>query len=96
MKKKIWVHKATSFADAERFERRYYRAMSATERVETVDWLRQVARKWKKVHGGARLRRVITIRSMALVGRRQDQADLERLRPRKVHRAAKRKRSGYR
>jgi hypothetical protein len=61
--KKIWVHKATSFEDAERFERRYYRAMSAKERVETVDWLRQVvARKWNKQYaGGKRLRRVITI-----------------------------------
>ncbi|MBI3321861.1 MAG: hypothetical protein HYZ91_06305 [Candidatus Omnitrophica bacterium] len=50
--KKIWVHKARSFEEAERFERRYYQAMSATERVETVDWLRQVARKLQKRHGG--------------------------------------------
>ena len=62
--KKIWVHKATSFQEAERFERRYYQAMSATERVETVDWLRQVARKLKKTNGGTRLRRVITIRNI--------------------------------
>ena len=53
--KKIWVHKATSFQEAERFDRRYYQAMSAKERVETVDWLRQVARKLKKTNGGARL-----------------------------------------
>ena len=59
--KKIWVHKAKSFEEAERFDERYYQAMSAKERVETVDWLRQVARKWKKVHGGTRLRRVITV-----------------------------------
>ena len=60
--KRIWVHKAKSFEDAERFERRYYRAMSARERVETVDWLRQVARKFKKIgNGRTRLRRVITI-----------------------------------
>ena len=59
--KRIWVHKARSFEEAERFERRYYLAMSAKERVETVDWLRQVARKWKKGNGGTRLRRVITI-----------------------------------
>ena len=60
-KKKVWVHIARSFDEAERFEQRYYRAMSAKERVETVDWLRQVARKWRKVNGGARLRRVITV-----------------------------------
>lgn len=60
--KKIWVHKASSFKDAERFDRRYYQAMSPRERVETVDWLRQVARKFKKIgHGGTRLRRVVTI-----------------------------------
>ena len=60
--KKIWVHKAKSFEDAERWDRRYYREMSPKERVETVDWLRQVARKIKKLqHGGTRLRRVITI-----------------------------------
>ena len=59
--KKIWVHKTTSFQAAERFERQYYQKMSAKERVETVDWLRQIARKLKKVNGGKRLRRVITI-----------------------------------
>lgn len=59
--KKIWIHKARSFQAAERFEQQYYQAMSPKERVETVDWLRQVARKLRKVHGGKRLRRVITI-----------------------------------
>ena len=60
--KKVWVHKAKSFEDAERFERQYYQAMSRRERVETVDWLRQVARKFKKTgNGGTRLRRVVTV-----------------------------------
>jgi len=59
--KKIWVHRARSFKEAERFEQKYYQAMSARERVETVDWLRQVARKMRKGNGGTRLRRVITI-----------------------------------
>ena len=59
--KKIWVHKARSFEAVERFERRYYRVMSAKERLETVDWLRQVARKMRKGNGGTRLRRVITV-----------------------------------
>ncbi len=60
--KKIWVHKARSFADAERFDRKYYQAMSPTERLEIVDELRRVARKFVKGHnGGTRLRRVIRI-----------------------------------
>ncbi len=60
--KKIWIHKAKSFADAERFDQRYYQAMSPRERVETVDWLRRIARKFKKTaNGGTRLRRVIRI-----------------------------------
>ncbi|MBI4598097.1 MAG: hypothetical protein HY737_06855 [Candidatus Omnitrophica bacterium] len=60
--KKVWVHKAKSFEDAERFDQRYYQAMSAKERVETVSWLRQIARKIKKTgHGGTRLRRVIRV-----------------------------------
>ena len=61
MRKKAWVHKSTSFEDAERFEQRYYREMSAKERVETIDLLRRMARKWKKVNGGTRLRRIVTI-----------------------------------
>lgn len=62
MKSKIWVHKAASFRAAEQFEQRYYQAMSPKERVETVDLLRQMARKIKKVgNGGTRLRRVVRI-----------------------------------
>ena len=59
--KKVWVHKAKSFEEAERFDRRYYREMSAKERVETVDLLRRMTRKFGKIHGGKRLRRVIRI-----------------------------------
>ena len=59
--KKIWVHRARSFEEAERFEQQYYQAMSPNERVETVDWLRQTARKMRKVNGGKRLRRVVRI-----------------------------------
>ena len=66
--KKIWVHKARSFEEAERFKRKYYQAMSARERVETVDWLRQAARKFGKVRGGTTPQRVITIRNKGLVG----------------------------
>ena len=60
--KKVWLHKANSFEDAERFDKRYYQTMSPAERVETVDWLRLVGRKFAKViRGGTRLRRIITI-----------------------------------
>jgi len=60
--KKIWMHRAKSFEDAECFNRQYYQAMSPRERVETVDWLRRIARKFKKTaNGGTRLRRVIRI-----------------------------------
>ncbi len=59
--KKVWVHKAKSFEEAERFDREYYRSMSTRERVETIDWLRQVARKMKGQRGGTRLRRIARI-----------------------------------
>ena len=49
MRKKIWVHKATSFEEAERFERRYYAAMSRKERLETVEYLRRLAQKMRKL-----------------------------------------------
>jgi hypothetical protein len=61
MKKKVWVHKARSFKDAERFEVRYYRSMSPKERVDTVDFLRQLYRKIKRRNGGTRLRRVLRV-----------------------------------
>ena len=61
MRQQVWVHKSTSFEDAERFERRYYAAMSRKERLDTVDYLRRLARKMRRTNGGTRLRRVITI-----------------------------------
>jgi len=64
--KRIWVHKATSFRDAEEFDRHYYRAMSAKERVETVQYLRELylrlpSRHRKHAPNGKGLRRVLTI-----------------------------------
>lgn len=64
--KRIWVHKATSFKDAEEFDRRYYRAMSAKARVETVQYLRELyvklpSRYRKHAPDGKGLRRVFTI-----------------------------------
>ena len=42
MKKKIiWIHKSPSFSAAEEFEKSYYAKMSAKERLETVQLLRE-------------------------------------------------------
>ena len=39
--KKIWVNKAGSFDDARRFEKAYYKKFSASQRLETVQILRE-------------------------------------------------------
>jgi len=39
--KKIWVNKAASFEEAEKFDEKYYREMSETARLETVQLLRE-------------------------------------------------------
>ena len=62
--KKIWVNKASSFAAAGRFDDRYYLAMSKTERLETVQFLREMHSKLKKGsrnEGRKGLRRVIKV-----------------------------------
>ena len=60
--KNIWVHKAGSFREAERFDRQYYQALSPTERLAIVDRLRRMARKFVKGNnGGTRLRRVVRV-----------------------------------
>ena len=64
--RKIWVRKARSFREAERFDREYYQAMSPGERVETVQFIREQLVKIRgssRRHAGHRtgLRRVLTI-----------------------------------
>jgi len=62
--KKIWVNKAYSFKEAQDFDDRYYLAMSKIERLETVQFLRDIYGKIKggqKRAGRKRLRRVIRI-----------------------------------
>ncbi len=62
--KKIWVKKALSFKEAEQFDRNYYFAMSARERLELVQFLRGVYYKIKnnlKNESRKRLRRVIRV-----------------------------------
>lgn len=63
--RKIWVNKAQSFKEAEEFDHRYYRAMPRSQRLETIQWLRDLY--WDKIvprrngKGRKGLRRVITI-----------------------------------
>jgi len=39
--KEIWVNKARSFDDARRFEKEYYKKFSPSQRLETVQVLRE-------------------------------------------------------
>jgi len=61
--RKIWVNKAKSFKEAEEFDRNYYAAMSKTEKLETMQFLREMYYKIKNVknEGRKRLRRVIKV-----------------------------------
>ncbi|MGB9438314.1 MAG: hypothetical protein WCB15_10265 [Desulfobacterales bacterium] len=62
--KKIWVNRAKSFEEAQDFDDEYYLSLSSTERVESVQILRE---QYFKLHGlkyredGKRLRRVFRI-----------------------------------
>ena len=65
--KKIWTKKSTSFKSAQRFDVEYYLSMSPSERLETIQLLREMIFKFKPHLGyekdRKRLRRVIkTIR----------------------------------
>lgn len=62
--KRIWVNKAGSFKEAKKFDEDYYQSMSKTERLETVQFLREQYPKiirGKKRESRKRLRRVIKI-----------------------------------
>lgn len=62
--KKIWINKARSFKDAEKFDIHYYMEMPAAKRLETIQLLREIYGKMKKGRGNESrkgLRRVITI-----------------------------------
>ncbi|MDP3112536.1 MAG: hypothetical protein Q8M71_10590, partial [Thermodesulfovibrionales bacterium] len=45
--KKIWVKKSSSFKAARRFDIEYYLSMSPAERLETMQFLREIAFKFK-------------------------------------------------
>lgn len=62
--KKIWIKKSQSFKEAQEFDARYYHAMSAQQRLELVQFLREIYHKIKGRHKneiGKRLRRVIKV-----------------------------------
>ena len=62
--RKIWVNKADSFEEAEKFDENYYQAMSPEQRLETMQFLREIYTKIKRGRTGEdrkRLRRTIKI-----------------------------------
>jgi intein/homing endonuclease len=62
--KKIWVNKTDSFKKAEKFDENYYLTMLERERLETMQFLREIYRKIKrrlKNESREGLRRVIRI-----------------------------------
>lgn len=63
--KKIWIRKFNSFEEAEEFDTEYYRAMTKMERLETMQYLREIFYKFKapfkKYESRKGLRRVIRI-----------------------------------
>jgi hypothetical protein len=48
--KKIWMRKATSFSEAQEQDMDYYLNMSAQERIEIVQFLREQYHKFGKVN----------------------------------------------
>ena len=63
MPRKIWMNKAQSFKEAERFDIDYYLSMSASERLQTVQFLREMYHKIKGLRneGRKRLCRVVKV-----------------------------------
>jgi len=64
MKEKIWINKATSFKEAQKFDNVYYRNLSNAERVETVQVLREAHFKSNGLfrrENGKRFRRVLKV-----------------------------------
>ena len=61
--KKIWIHRADSFKEAAEFDSAYYAKMSKSERISTMQLLREIHLKLKAPgnENAKRLRRVIKI-----------------------------------
>jgi hypothetical protein len=80
--KKIWLRKAKSFSEAQEQDLDYYLNMSAQERLETVQFLRERYPKFGRVklnESGKRLRRTVRIVQLKNHNHSQDKADLEML-----------------
>jgi hypothetical protein len=64
MNQKIWINKALSFSEAKKSDDSYYLSLSASERLDTVQFLREEYKKIKKgcdYESGKRLPRVLKI-----------------------------------
>jgi predicted nucleotidyltransferase len=62
MQRKIWIKKSHSYAEAQEFDDAYYLSLSASERLEAVQFLREEygrLSKGKKHESGKNLRRVL-------------------------------------
>lgn len=62
---KIWVNKADSFSDAEQFDQSYYSEMLPSDKLDTMQWMREEYFRSRKMgisnESGKRLRRVFKI-----------------------------------
>ena len=64
MRNKVWINKSKSYEEAKEFDDGYYLSMSQTERIETVQFLREEylrMSKGRNHEGRKRLRRVSKI-----------------------------------
>jgi len=62
--KKIWMKKSGSFREAEEFDQEYYLKMTPEERIDTMQFLREIYYKFgkeKKRKGRTRIQKVIKI-----------------------------------
>ncbi|MBI3600893.1 MAG: hypothetical protein HY097_09690 [Nitrospinae bacterium] len=59
--KKLWLKKLKSFKLAHQFDIDYYLSMSPSERLETMQLLREIVSKFKNGKGRKGLRRAIKI-----------------------------------
>ena len=69
--KRIWIKKLNSFKTAKRFDVNYYLSMSPTERLETMQILRETVLKFKqglKYEKNRKLQRVIKIIDKSIRG----------------------------
>ena len=52
MQRRIWSNKSKSYKEAAEFDRKYYLAMTSTERLETMQLLREMLFKFGKYRRG--------------------------------------------